>query len=130
NLLVTAQDGIALLDLDSLIPPRRPTWRRRVRAFGQLKAFAFDLYPDLPRSDRARVLCAYLEHHPSLRARRRELVRAVRRWVDRRLERWRGRDRALHVHYPLAPRAPLPPTVVDVRAKTRGETREERAQCA
>jgi hypothetical protein len=62
----------------------------------------------LPRSDRARACClAYFEREPSLRATRRALVRDVRRWVLRRLERWQGRDRALHIYYPLAPRAPL-----------------------
>jgi hypothetical protein len=115
NLLVTADDRIALLDLDSLIPPRRPTWRRRVRALGQLEAYASDLYPQLPRTDRARVLRAYFEREPSLRPRRRALVRDVRAWVERRLARWQGRDRALHVYYPLAPRAPLAATVIDVR---------------
>jgi hypothetical protein len=116
NLLITADDRVALLDLDSLIPPRTPTWKRRVRALGQLEAFASDLYPDLPRSDRARVLCGYFEREPSLRERRRELVREVRQWVLSRLERWRGRDRELHIYYPLAPRAPLAPTLVDLRA--------------
>jgi hypothetical protein len=115
NLLVTADDRIALLDLDSLIPPRPPTWRRRVRALGQLEAYAIDLYPELPRTDRARVLRAYFEREPSLRVRRRALVSAVRAWVERRLARWQGRDRALHVYYPLAPRAPLAATVIDVR---------------
>jgi lipopolysaccharide kinase (Kdo/WaaP) family protein len=119
NLLVTPDDRIALLDLDSLVPPRRPTWRRRVRALGQLEAYASDLYPALPRSDRARVLCAYFEREPSLFARRAELVREVRRWVQRRLERWQGRDRALHIYFPLAPRAPLAPTLVDLRCGSR-----------
>jgi tRNA A-37 threonylcarbamoyl transferase component Bud32 len=129
NLLITAHDRVALLDLDSLIPPRRPTWRRRVRALGQLEAFAFDLYPELPRSDRARVLGGYFESNPELRARRRELIRDVRRWVLRRLERWRGRDRELHNYYPLAPRAPLAPTLVDLRALARPEARREGARC-
>ena len=117
NLLVTADDRVALLDLDSLIPPRRPTWRRRVRALGQLEAYASDLYPALPRSDRARVLSAYLAREPALRARRRVLVADVRRWVEARLARWAGRDRTLHIHYPLAPRPPLAATVIDVRAR-------------
>jgi hypothetical protein len=121
NLLVTADDRIALLDLDSLVPPRRPTWRRRVRALGQLEAYASDLYPDLPRSDRARVLRGYFEREPALRARRRELVRDVRCWVAERLARWQGRDRALHIYYPLAPRAPLAATLVDLRAPLHGE---------
>ena len=116
NLLVTADDRIALLDLDSLVPPRRPTWRRRVRALGQLEAYATDLYPELPRTDRARVLRAYFEREPSLSARRGQLARAVRSWVELRLASWRGRDRALHIYYPLAPRAPLAATVVDVRS--------------
>ena len=129
NLLITADDRVALLDLDSLIPPRRPTWRRRVRALGQLEAYASDLYPDLPRSDRARVLGGYFEREPRLRRRRRELVRDVRRWVEDRLERWRGRDRELHVYYPLAPRAPLAATLVDLRAGAR-DARGEGASCA
>ena len=116
NLLVTSDDRIALLDLDSLVPPRRPTWRRRVRALGQLEAYAIDLYPGLPRTDRARVLRAYFECEPALRAKRRALVRAVRAWVEQRLARWQGRDRTLHIYYPLAPRAPLAATVVDVRS--------------
>jgi hypothetical protein len=121
NLLITGDDRVALLDLDSLEPPRRPTWRRRVRALGQLEAYASDLYPGLPRSVRARVLRGYFEREPKLRVRRRELVRDVRRWVDERLERWRGRDRALHIYYPLAPRAPLAATLVDLRAGSRRE---------
>ena len=119
----------ALLDLDSLIPPRRPTWKRRVRALGQLEAFASDLYPELPRSDRARVLCSYFEREPALAARRRELIGEVRRWVQRRLERWRGRDRELHIYYPLAPRAPVAATLVDLRAGAR-DARGEGAPCA
>ena len=129
NLLVTADDRVALLDLDSLIPPRRPTWRRRVRALGQLEAYATDLYPGLPRTDRARVLGGYFEREPRLRERRRELVRDVRRWVLDRLERWRGRDRELHIYYPLAPRAPVAATLVDLRAGAR-DVRGEGAPCA
>jgi len=115
NLLVTTDDRIALLDLDSLVPRRRPTWRRRVRALGQLEAYTCDLYPEVPKSDRARVLRAYFEREPALRARRRALLADVRAWVDARLAAWEGRDRALHVYYPLAPRPALAPTVVDVR---------------
>jgi tRNA A-37 threonylcarbamoyl transferase component Bud32 len=129
NLLITAEDRVALLDLDSLIPPRWPTWKRRVRALGQLEAFACDLYPELPRSDRARVLCGYFEREPSLHARRRELIAEVRQWVLRRLERWSGRDRELHIYYPLAPRAPLAPTLVDLRALARSGARREGARC-
>ncbi len=128
NLLITADDRVALLDLDSLIPPRRPTWRRRVRALGQLEAYAFDLYPALPRSDRARVLRGYFESEPRLRAGGRELVRDVRSGVERRLEHWQGRDRQLHIYYPLAPRAPLAPTVIDVRA-ARPDLRAEGERC-
>jgi hypothetical protein len=106
NLLVTPEHRIALLDLDSLARPRRPRWRQRVRALGQLEAFASDLYPWLPRTDRARFLSAYLCREPALRGRRRELVRCVRVWVERRLARWAGEDRQSATHYPLAPRKP------------------------
>jgi tRNA A-37 threonylcarbamoyl transferase component Bud32 len=104
NLLVTAEWRIVLLDLDSLARPRRPTWRRRVRALGQLEAFASDLYPWLPRTDRARFLRAYFRHQPELCDRRRELVRAVTPWVERRLERWARQVPRRHIQYPLAPR--------------------------
>ena len=120
NLLVTADDRIALLDLDSLVPPRKPGWHQRVRALGQLEAYTVDLYPEVPRSDRARVLSAYLACAPELRPRRRELIGDVRGWVEARLARWDGRDRELHIYYPLAPRPPLPATVVDVRASGAG----------
>jgi serine/threonine protein kinase len=119
NLLVTHDDGIALLDLDSLVPPRRPTWRRRVRALGQLEAYTCDLYPEVPKTDRARFLHAYFEREPSWRDRRRALLADVRAWVTSRLARWEGRDRELHIYYPLAPRPPLAPTVVDVRGSGR-----------
>ena len=114
NLLVTAQGSVALLDLDSLIPPRRPGWRGRVRALGQLEVYATDLYPELPRSDRARVLRSYLECNPQLRPRRRALVEGARRWVASRLADWSTRDRSDHVYFPLAPRPPLAPTVIEL----------------
>ena len=116
NLLVLPDQRVALLDLDSLAPPRRPGWRGRVRALGQLEAYASDLYPELPRSDRARVLRSYLEANPELRPRRRELVEAVRLWVETRLADWGRRDRSDHIYFPLAARPALPPTVVEVPA--------------
>ncbi len=125
NWLVGGDDRVVLLDLDALVALRRLPWRARVRALGQLEAYASDLYPELPRSDRARVLRAYLAHAPELRARRRALVGDVRAWVERRLAHWRGRDRALHVYYPMAPRPPLAPTPVDLR-----ETSVEGERCA
>jgi hypothetical protein len=105
NLLVTADDRYVFLDLDTLVPPRAPSWRRRVRALGQLEAYAVDLYPWLPRTDRLRFLRAYLGHNPELAPRRRELVEAVRQWVERRIASWAKKDRSTHVHFPLAPRA-------------------------
>lgn len=104
NLLLGADGRFALLDLDSMIPPRRPGLRQRARALGQLEAYAADLYPWLPRSDRARFLAGYLERDAAWRSRRRELARAATRWAARRLEEWSRRDRSDHIHYPLAPR--------------------------
>jgi tRNA A-37 threonylcarbamoyl transferase component Bud32 len=104
NLLLRANGRFALLDLDSMIPPRRPRLRQRARALGQLEAYAADLYPWLPRTDRARFLAGYLAHNPEWRPRRRELVRAATRWTVRRLQAWSQRDRSDHYHYPLAPR--------------------------
>lgn len=104
NLLVTQHDSWVLLDLESLASSRKPVWRRRVRALGQLEAYATDLYPWLPSSDRMRFLRAYLQRNPELSSRRRELVDAVSRWVGRRLEAWAKRDRSDDIRYPLAPR--------------------------
>lgn len=115
NLLVGRDGRVVLLDLDSLVPRRRPTWRRVVRALGQLEAYCVDLYPWLPRSDRARFLRAYFERSPELRPRRSALVADVKAWVAQRLARWQGRDRELHIYYPLAPRATRPRTVAVAR---------------
>jgi hypothetical protein len=104
NLLVGPGEEIAVVDLDSLVPNRRPTWRRRVRALGQLEAYATDLYPWLPRTDRARFLRAYLARNPELRERRAALVVDVRAWVNRRLETWARKDRRGDIVFPLAPR--------------------------
>ncbi|MDH3518981.1 MAG: hypothetical protein OEM49_00865 [Myxococcales bacterium] len=108
NLLVTPDRRLVLIDLDALARRQRPSWRRRVRALGQLEAFASDLYPWLPRTDRARFLHGYLQHEPGLAECRRPLVRAVRAWVERRLARWARQDRRYHIQYPLAPRAAAP----------------------
>ena len=75
------------------------------------------------------MLGGYFERVPRLRERRRELVRDVRLWVEERLERWQGRDRALHIYYPIAPRPPLAATLVDLRAGPRA-ARGEGATCA
>jgi hypothetical protein len=103
NLLVTSDDRLVLLDLDTLVPPRRLSWRRRVRALGQLEAYAVDLYPNLPRTDRARFLRRYLAHNPQLAPRRAELIAAVSRWVEQRIARWAASDRGI-LRFPLAPR--------------------------
>jgi tRNA A-37 threonylcarbamoyl transferase component Bud32 len=124
NLLVTRDGRVVLLDLDTLVPPRRPTWRRVVRALGQLEAYASDLYPWLPRTDRARFLRAYFEYAPAHAGRRRQLVRDVRAWVEARLASWQGRDRELHIYYPLAPRATRPRTVAVARGALRPGARE------
>jgi tRNA A-37 threonylcarbamoyl transferase component Bud32 len=104
NLLLQADGCFALLDLDSMIPPRRPGLRQRARALGQLEAYAVDLYPWLPRTDRARFFASYLEHDDALRRQRRELAKRATRWAARRLASWSRRDRSDHYHYPLAPR--------------------------
>ena len=105
NLLVGPGEEIALVDLDALVPNRYPTWRRRVRALGQLEAYATDLYPWLPRTDRARFLRSYLARNPELRERRAALVADVTVWVDRRLESWARKNRQRHIEFPMAPRS-------------------------
>lgn len=104
NLLVGEGGSLTLLDLDALVPPRRLTARRRVRALGQLEAFARDLLPWLSRTDRWRVLRAYLALHPSLGPRRAGLVREIDAWACRRIEEWSRRDRGERRTYPIAPR--------------------------
>lgn len=105
NLLLRPDDSFALLDLDSLIPPRAPGLRERARALGQLEAYCVDLYPWLPRTDRARFFAAYLEEAPTWRERRRPLMQAALAWAARRLHEWSLKDRTGHHQYPMGPRA-------------------------
>ena len=105
NLLVGPGTALALLDLDALVPARRLTRRRRVRALGQLEAWARDLAPWLSQTDRARVLRAYLARNPSLRGEQRRLARDAGTWAQRRIAAWSRRDRGVQRHFPLAPRA-------------------------
>jgi hypothetical protein len=110
NLLVGADGALALLDLDALVPPRRLTWRRRVRALGQLEAYARDLQPWLTRTDHVRVLRAYLARNPSLQGEGRQLANEAVAWAVRRVAEWSRRDRGERGHYPLAPRPPGEPS--------------------
>jgi hypothetical protein len=105
NLLVGTDGRIALLDLDALIPPRRLGWRRRVRALGQLEAYARDLAPWLSRADRLRVLRAYLARDPAPRDEGGRLAREASAWAARRVAAWSRRDRGVQRHFPLGPRA-------------------------
>ena len=104
NLLVGPDGGLALLDLDALVPPRRLTWRRRVRGLGQLEAYARDLAPRLSRTDRLRVLRAYLARNPALVTERARLARETSAWAERRIREWSRRDRGVRSRFPLAPR--------------------------
>jgi hypothetical protein len=105
NLLVGPQGRLTLLDLDALVPPRRLTWRRRVRALGQLEAWARDLVPGLTRADRLRVLRAYLACNPALERERGRLAREASAWAEGRIREWSRRDRGGRGHFPLAPRS-------------------------
>jgi tRNA A-37 threonylcarbamoyl transferase component Bud32 len=122
NLMIGPGERVTLLDLECLLPRRRPSWPRRVRALGQLEAFAADLYPWLPLTDRMRFLRAYLDHAPHLVGRRRELVRDVEKWVARRLREWAARDRREDLRFPLAPRRPgaAPPAAPGPHPERRG----------
>jgi hypothetical protein len=122
NLLVGPGERMAIVDVDSLASGRRPTWRRRVRALGQLEAYATDLYPWLPATDRARFLRAYLRRNPTLAARRKRLVAQVRAWVEARLAKWSRSDRRGHVVFPLAPRG-APPRDARFSRSRSGDTR-------
>jgi tRNA A-37 threonylcarbamoyl transferase component Bud32 len=113
NLLVEADGGVALLDLDALRALRPLAWRRRVLALGELEAYARDLYAWLPRSDRARFCAGYLAQQPQLARTRRRLARDVERAARRRFERLASRDRRAPRHFPLAPRDADPCTVAD-----------------
>jgi hypothetical protein len=76
-----------------------------VRALGQLEAYARDLAPGLSRSDRLRVLRAYLARDPSLRGESGRLARQASAWATRRIAEWSQRDRGAQRHFPLGPRA-------------------------
>jgi hypothetical protein len=105
NLLVGADGALALLDLDALVPPRRLRWRRRVRALGQLEAWSRDLGCGISRTDRLRVLRAYLARNPALAGERERLLHEADAWAARRIAAWARRDRGVRDHFPLAPRA-------------------------
>ena len=104
NLMLTRDDELVLLDLDVLEPPRRPTWRRRVRALGQLEAYTLDLYEGIPRMDRARFLRGYHRADPTTLGRVDRLRVDVAAWVERQRARWAKKDRSDHLRFPLGPR--------------------------
>lgn len=121
NLLVDAAGRVALLDLEAVGPLAPLRWRRRVRALGLLEAFARDLHPWLPRSDRARFLQGYLRAEPRLAGRARRLVRDALRCAEQRLARWGRRERGPERYFPLAPRDANPCTIADAVEPSRGE---------
>ena len=104
NLLVGPGGRLTLLDLDALVPTRRLNRRRRVRSLALFEAYARDLNPWLPRSDRLRFLHAYFERCPEASGERRALLADVETAVDRKLANWARRDRAGQIHYQLVPR--------------------------
>ena len=104
NLLVTPDDLLVLIDLDSLARPRRMRWRLRVRALGQLEAYARDLYPWLGGGDRLRFLRAYLAETGLDATESSRLRRDVESWAQRRLSEWADRPRPDRERFPMAPR--------------------------
>lgn len=104
NLLVTADDLLVLVDLDSFARPRRMRWRLRVRALGQLEAYARDLYPWLGGSDRLRFLRAYVEETGLDATEYSRLRRDVESWAQRRLSEWADQPRPDRERFPMAPR--------------------------
>jgi heptose I phosphotransferase len=113
NLLVDAEGRVALLDLEALGRLAPFAWRRRVRALGELEAFARDLSPWLSSADRAEFLAGYLGRQPALAPRGAELLRAVDGEAARRTARWARRTRPAQRHFPLAPRDTLPCTTAE-----------------
>lgn len=120
NLLVDPQGRIALLDLEAVETLAPWAWRRRVRALGELEAFARDLYPWLPGEERAHFLAGYLSVEPGLTPRGRELLRDAGREADRRVARWARRSRPAERHFPLAPRDTIPCTTADAVEEASG----------
>jgi hypothetical protein len=113
NLLVDAQGEFAFLDLEALRELSPFAWRKRVRALGQLEAFARDLYPWLPERERVCFRAGYLRAQPELSARRGALFSAARSAGERRSARLAKRPRSAERHFPLAPRDTHPCTVAD-----------------
>jgi len=108
NLLRRADASLVVLDLEALEACARLSLRRRVRALGQLEAYARDLYPWLPQTDRMRFLRVYLLHAGVAAADRRSLVTGVERWADARVRDWARRDRPGQPRFPLGPRSGRP----------------------
>ncbi len=105
NLMVREDDALVFIDRDSVAVPGSIGWRQRVRALGQLEAYATDLYPWLPRTDRLRFLRGYLAQAVDLdlESQRGRLVRDVHAYATRRLASWAGRSRWDRRFFPLSP---------------------------
>jgi tRNA A-37 threonylcarbamoyl transferase component Bud32 len=93
NLLVLPDLSIAFVDLDCLVPPRPLSWERRVRALGQLEAYARYLAPWVCGSTRAAFLAAYarttdLRGAPEKVA---ELAGGADAWATAKVRTWEGR---------------------------------------
>jgi tRNA A-37 threonylcarbamoyl transferase component Bud32 len=104
NLLVRADGALVFIDLDSVRHHRCLSERARVRALGQIEAYARDFYPWLPSTERAHFLRGYLDADAAFAERSAALVGGAARWAERRIREWARRDRSGHHPLPVDPR--------------------------
>jgi hypothetical protein len=83
---------LSWIDLDGLIPPRRLTWPRRVRALGQIEAYTRYLAPWIPNRARVWFMSAYGSHDASVTPKRRALVSEAKAWAAAKLMAWDARE--------------------------------------
>lgn len=92
NIMVRPGPTLAWIDLDALVPPKRLSFRRRVRALGQLEAYTRFLAPWVAKSARGAFLDAYLARDPGAAPRRAALERGAAAWAEQKLRAWQQLD--------------------------------------
>lgn len=92
NIMVCPGPALAWIDLDALVPPKTLSFRRRVRALGQLEAYTRFLAPWVGKSARGVFLDAYLARDPAVAPRRAALARGAAAWATEKVRAWQRLD--------------------------------------
>jgi hypothetical protein len=107
NVMVCPGPSLSWIDLDALIPRRRLTQRRRVRALGQLEAYSRYLGPWITRTARVHFWRAYAAADPSVVERRREILAEVQVWAAAKIAAWKARSWEIDFREPAEDPQPI-----------------------